>query len=143
MVMGNRITQCGATVPTVAPIQGATQIISTYKKFMSAYVAAFNAGQPNDKTLVTLGGGNGAGCDERRYGPGIQIADPERKPRTQQVPCQLPAEVAQADEADVHAPARRMGGRWASRTAIRNEPIEGAARSQPRPVGPMSRMSLA
>ena len=47
--------------PTVAPSQGATQIISTYKKFMSAYVAAYNNGQPDDKTLVTLGGGNGAG----------------------------------------------------------------------------------
>jgi hypothetical protein len=47
--------------PTVAPSQGATQIISTYKKFMSAYVAAYSLGQPNDKTLVSLGGGNGAG----------------------------------------------------------------------------------
>jgi ABC-type phosphate transport system substrate-binding protein len=47
--------------PTVAPSQGATQIIATYKKFMSAYVAAYNGGQPDDKTLVTLGGGNGAG----------------------------------------------------------------------------------
>jgi hypothetical protein len=47
--------------PTVAPSQGATQIIATYKKFMSAYVAAYNLGQPNNKTLIALGGGNGAG----------------------------------------------------------------------------------
>jgi hypothetical protein len=47
--------------PTVAPSQGATQIIATYQKFMSAYVAAYNHGQPDNKTLVALGGGNGAG----------------------------------------------------------------------------------
>jgi hypothetical protein len=54
-------TATAAAPPTVAPSQGATQIISTYKKFMSAYVTAYNDGQPNNKTLVALGGGNGAG----------------------------------------------------------------------------------
>ena len=47
--------------PTVSASQGATQIIATYKKFMTEYVAAFNAGDPNSPDFVSLGGGNAAG----------------------------------------------------------------------------------
>jgi len=47
--------------PTVAASQGATQIIATYKSFMTQYVAAYNAGDPNNPTFTGLGGGNAAG----------------------------------------------------------------------------------
>jgi hypothetical protein len=47
--------------PTVSASQGATQIIATYKKFMTEYVAAFNTGDPNKPDFLNLGGGNAAG----------------------------------------------------------------------------------
>jgi hypothetical protein len=47
--------------PTVAASQGATQIIATYTKFMTEYVAAYNSGNPNNPDFISLGGGNAAG----------------------------------------------------------------------------------
>lgn len=50
-----------AAAPTVAPSQGATQIIATYKTFMTEYVAAYNNSDPNNAAFTSLGGGNAAG----------------------------------------------------------------------------------
>lgn len=47
--------------PTVAASQGATQIIATYKNFMTEYVTAYNNGDPNNPDFIRLGGGNAAG----------------------------------------------------------------------------------
>ena len=53
--------ETAAAAPTVAASQGATQIIDTYKKFMTAYVAAYTYGHPNNPEFTSLGGGNAAG----------------------------------------------------------------------------------
>lgn len=53
--------QTPVAAPTVAASQGATQILATYKKFMTEYVKAYNAGDPNDPEFTSLGGGNAAG----------------------------------------------------------------------------------
>jgi len=53
--------ETAVAAPTVAASQGATQIIATYKKFMTEYVAAYNSGDPNNPDFISLGGGNGAG----------------------------------------------------------------------------------
>jgi hypothetical protein len=47
--------------PTVAASQGATQILATYKSFMTEYVSAYNNGNPNNPDFTRLGGGNAAG----------------------------------------------------------------------------------
>lgn len=53
--------ETAAVAPTVAASQGATEIVATYKKFMTEYVAAYNAGDPNNPAFTSLGGGNAAG----------------------------------------------------------------------------------
>ena len=45
----------------MAASQGATQILATYKNFMTEYVAAYNNGDPNNPDFTSLGGGNAAG----------------------------------------------------------------------------------
>ncbi len=42
-----------------------------------------------------------------------------------------------ATETSSVTPARRNGGRWAIQTPITTEPMAGAARSRPRPWGPV------
>ena len=53
--------QAAVAPPTVSASQGATEIIATYKKFMTEYVAAYNSGDPNNRDFNALGGGNAAG----------------------------------------------------------------------------------
>lgn len=53
--------ETAVAAPTVAPSQGATQILATYKNFMTEYVAAYNNGDPNNPDFTRLGGGNAAG----------------------------------------------------------------------------------
>jgi hypothetical protein len=53
--------ETAVAAPTVAASQGATEIIATYKKFMTEYVAAYNSGDPNNPDFISLGGGNAAG----------------------------------------------------------------------------------
>ena len=40
-------------------------------------------------------------------------------------------------------PAFRIGARWAMNNDIRTAPMDGAARIQPKPVGPTCKISLA
>lgn len=69
------------TPATVAPNAGAAPILSAYSQFMKAYVVAYDTGNPNYKTFLTLGGGNGGGMRSQlvtaaaagvtaTYGPG-------------------------------------------------------------------------
>lgn len=53
--------ETAVAAPTVAPSQGATQILATYKNFMTEYVAAYNNADPNNPDFTSLGGGNAAG----------------------------------------------------------------------------------
>lgn len=53
--------EAAVAAPTVAANKGATQILATYKKFMSEYVKAYNTGDPNNPDFIGLGGGNAAG----------------------------------------------------------------------------------
>jgi hypothetical protein len=53
--------ETAVAAPTVAPSQGATQILATYKNFMTEYVKAYNTGDPNNPAFTGLGGGNAAG----------------------------------------------------------------------------------
>jgi hypothetical protein len=53
--------ETAVAAPTVAASQGATQIIATYKNFMTEYVTAYNTGDPNNPDFTSLGGGNAAG----------------------------------------------------------------------------------
>jgi hypothetical protein len=60
-------TGVGASSDVVAPAasvpQGAsaTAIVKAYQKYMNAYVAAYNSGNPNDPAFVQVGGGTGGG----------------------------------------------------------------------------------
>jgi hypothetical protein len=58
---GSSTTVTAEAAPTVAASQGASKIIDTYQKYMTAYVTAYHDRNPDYGPFVSLGGGNGGG----------------------------------------------------------------------------------
>ncbi len=63
--------------------------------------------------------------------------------------CERPKIVVAAETADAHQqppvlrPGRRNGGLWANQMATSKAPMAGAARNQPKPAAPTSRILVA